>query len=538
MTAHAPTPTVAIIGGGFGGIGMAIALQRKGIERFTIFEKAAGVGGTWWHNTYPGAEVDTPSVLYSYSFEPWNWSRTHVRQHEFHGYIDHIVDKYDLRSRIRLNTSVGQVVWDSDLGQWDIFDDTGELLQHADFVVSAVGMLSDPKLPDWPGLDTFRGPAFHTAQWEHMHDLAGRRVAVVGSGSTAVQVVPALAKTVDHLFMFQREPGWVIGKGDREFSTAERASMNSAIAQRIVRTMIVLQREFPTMRGKVFRPGTAENAAGEKAARAHIEAQLGDRPDLVAAVTPKHAYMSKRPIVTDDFYPTLRRDNVTLVPKAVSRITETGVVDADGVEHEVDALVMSTGFKVKFLSTLRVVGRDGIELHDAWDGEPRAFLGIMVPRFPNFFIMYGPNTNAGSIITNLELQASYIAASVSYAGKKSARSIEVRRSAFERFDRWVMKRLDGTAFQYENNYFKSSSGRVSTQWPDSVFLYGLLTKVLRRLPWTIERGVGRSAARHEQSVRPEPTRCPEDARAQNDSHNDRDTNDVASTVSTGSVTCH
>ncbi len=494
MRKRATTPTVAIIGSGFGGIGMAIELQRKGIDRFTIFEQAAGVGGTWWHNTYPGAEVDTPSVLYSFSYEPWNWSRTHVRQQEFHGYIDHIVDKYDLRSHIRLNTAVGGVSWNEDLQQWEIVGAEGELLQRADFVVSAVGMLSDPKLPDWPGLDTFRGAAFHTAQWEHKYDLAGSKVAVVGSGSTAVQVVPALAKTAGHVYMFQREPGWVIGKGDREFTPTERRAMNSSVAQRLVRTLIVLQREVPTLRGKVFRPGTPENEAGEKAARAHITEQLGDMPELAAAVTPKHAYMSKRPIVTDDFYPALRRENVTLVPKAVSTITEDGIIDADGVEHKIDVLVMSTGFKVKFLSSLPVIGRDGLELQNAWNGEPRAFLGMMVPKFPNFFIMYGPNTNAGSIITNLELQASYISSAIAHTHKTGASSIEVRTGAFERFDRWIMGRLEGTAFQYENNYFKSATGRVSTQWPDSVFVYAMLTKVLRRFPWKTQKAVSRSTA--------------------------------------------
>lgn len=489
---HSPGPTIAIIGSGFGGIGMAIELRKAGMSRFTIYEKASGVGGTWWHNDYPGAEVDTPSVLYSFSFAPWNWSRTHVRQPEFLEYIENVVDQFDLRGHIVLNTAITRTVWDEELQQWELFDGSGHLIDRVDIVVSAVGMLSDPKRPDWPGLAEFEGPTFHTAEWEHGHDLAGKSVAVVGSGSTAVQVVPALARTVGHLYMFQREPGWVIGKSDRALTPQERTAMNSKLAQRVIRTMIIMQREVPTLRGKVFRAGSKENLAGEKAARRHLQSQLGDRPDLLEAVTPRHAYMSKRPIVTDDFYPALKRDNVTLVARAVQSVTARGIVDADGVEHPVDAIVFSTGFKASFLSTLQVVGRNGVELQDAWKGESRAFLGMMVPDYPNFFIMYGPNTNAGSIITNLELQASYIVAAIKKMTRAGSSAIEVRKSAYDRFDRWLMGRMAGTAFQYEHNYYKSESGRVATQWPDSVMLYGVATKVLRQFPWRLSRELPRT----------------------------------------------
>lgn len=487
-------PSIAIIGAGFGGIGLGVRLRQAGLERFTIYDRAKGIGGTWWHNTYPGAEVDTPSVLYSFSFAPWNWSRTHVRQPEFQEYIENVVDRFGVRPHIRLGVDIRRVEWSDDLQMWELFSAEG-LVGRANMVVSAVGMLSDPKLPDFPGTELFRGGKFHTAEWDHAQNLAGKRVAVVGSGSTGVQVVPALAGIAEHVLMFQREPGWVVPKGDRNFTGIEREAMNSPLAQRIVRTLITLSREGATIGGKVFRPGTQQNVAGEKVARAHIKAQLASRPDLMEAVTPSHAYMSKRPVVTDTFYPTLLREDVTLIPKAVSRVTEHGIVDADGTEHAVDAIVYSTGFRVQYLSSLKVHGRGGTELHDFWGADARAFLGMMVPSFPNFFMMYGPNTNAGSIITNLELQARYIVAAIKHMKKGRAANIEVRPGAFEAFDRWLMKRMQGTAFAYEHNYYKSETGRVQTQWPDSVYLYGALTKILRGAGvWKHERRVPRSSS--------------------------------------------
>lgn len=486
------SPSVAIIGAGFGGIGAAIRLKQAGIERFTVYERAEGSGGTWWQNAYPGAEVDTPSVLYSFSYFPWNWSRTHVRQGELQEYIAAAASHFGVTPHVRFGVNVDRVEWDERRQHYTLFSGE-EILGHANYVISAVGLLSDPRLPEWPGLESFVGPRFHTSQWEYEHDLIGKHVAVVGSGSTAIQVVPALADDAAHVTMFQREPGWIVPKIDREFTPRERAALDSAVAQSIARRLMIAKRERAQFMGRIWHPGTKEHTRAEAAARGFIDRTLSSRPDLIELVTPKYMYMGKRPIISDDFYPALLRENVTLVPKAVTGVTRDGVVDADGVEHKVDALVMSTGFKVQFLSTLEVVGRDGVELHDFWGDDPRAFLGMMVPGFPNFFMMYGPNTNGGAIVTNLELQARYIVAAIRYARRHAATNIEVREGAFEEYDRILMRTLEGTAFAYENNYYKSGSGRITTQWPHGVIEYGVWTKLLRGAPfWRIGHRVGQS----------------------------------------------
>jgi len=475
-----------------GGIGLAVRLLEAGFDRLTLYERGGGVGGTWWHNTYPGAEVDTPSAIYSYSFFPWNWSRTHCGQAELQNYLQEVANRFGVTPHIRFGTDVSRVVWDDALQCWELGSERG-VLGHADFVVSAVGMLSDPKYPDWPGLEDFEGPAFHTARWEHDHDLSGKHVAVVGSGSSGVQIVPALAEVAGRVTMFQREPGWIVPKNSRDFTEAERRALDNKAAQRISRVLMLLRRERGLVAGKIFRPGTAENSGAERIARDYIASVFADRPDLLEAVTPTYSYMGKRPITADNFYPSLLRDNVSLVPRAVEKVTSNGLIDTEGVVHEVDVLVVSTGFQVKYLASLDVVGRDGVELHKFWAGEPRAFLGMMVPNYPNFFMMYGPNTNGGAIATNLELQARYIVAAIKHARRRRASSIEVKRTAYDVFDAWLMGRLRGTAFEYQNNYYKTDSGRITTQWPDGILLYGALTKALRSAVWETKSRAPRSA---------------------------------------------
>lgn len=486
-----PKPSVAIIGAGFGGMATAIELKKHGFERVTIFEKSSGFGGTWWNNTYPGAAVDTPSILYSYSFVPWRWSATHVDQAELQAYIAFVADHFDLVRHARFETKIDRVEWEDSLQQYRLFSGDAELAT-ADFVVSAVGLLSDPRFPAWaePGRPhPYRGVICHSALWDHTIDLRGSKVAVVGSGSTAAQLVPALAESAASVTLFQRDPGWVVPKRGRPYTDEEREALGDPVAQRLTRWRLVLKRDKARHRGAVYRPGTKQHAAAERIARNFIEASLGDRPDLVEAVTPTYPYGGKRPIISDDFYPSLKRPNVTLVTRAVVGLTERGVVDAAGDQHEFDAVVLATGFKADFLTTMEVTGRDGIELHKAWGGDESAFLGMMVPGFPNFFIMYGPNTNGGSILTNLELQASYIRSAVKWTHRRGRTSVEVRERAFRLWDDFVQRRLAGTAFNYENNYYRSGSGRIATQWADASLLYGVLTKLLRGPAWETERRV-------------------------------------------------
>jgi cation diffusion facilitator CzcD-associated flavoprotein CzcO len=471
-------PSVAIIGAGPGGLAMAVKLKQAGLDNFTVFERSAGPGGTWWDNTYPGAGVDVASALYSFSFKrDYDWSRTHANQAELLRYIDEVVDQFGLRPHMRFNLAVEEVVWDEAAQRYDVRTADGKT-QPFDMVVSGLGMLNVPSYPNWPGLDQFQGPKFHTARWEHRHDLAGKRVAVVGTGSTASQVVPALAPKVGHLTLYQREPGWILPKMERDFTAEERARLRRSPLLRAWRRFMVYFKLEKVRRS--FDPRHPEQARMRQAAVDFINATVKE-PATRAAVTPSYAFYCKRVIVSDDFYATLNRDNVSLVPRPVVRVTKTGLVDADGIERPHDVLVMATGFQASnYLTGLSVKGKGGRSLHDVWGTEPSAFLGLCVPGFPNFFILYGPNTNGGSIIFNLERQAEWIVRAARRMARRGIAAIEVKEGAFRRWDTWVQKANTGRAWDTGGcgNYFRSPGGRIITQWPSSLTLYPVLTRLL------------------------------------------------------------
>jgi cation diffusion facilitator CzcD-associated flavoprotein CzcO len=488
----ATTPVVAIVGGGFAGIAAGVKLRRAGIGSFTIYEKSLDVGGTWRDNTYPGCEVDTSSSLYAFSFTIPSWSRTHARQAELRKYLESVVDQFGLRPHLRTGTGVDRAVWDDHSHTYTLELDDGTTAP-CDMLISAVGFLNVPKMPDWPGLGDFRGPAFHTARWEHEHDLTAKRVAVVGTGSSAIQLVPEVAKVAGHVLLFQREPGWVLPKGDRDYTPEEQAELRSPWRWRRERLRQLRQIEKNLWRGGAYRPGSKVNTAGVQACRRYIDKQFADRPDLRDAVTPKYPYWGKRVIFASTFYPALGRDNVELVPRAVTRVTETGVVDAEGVEHPADVLVLATGFQpTNYLAHLEVVGREGRPLKEYWAGEPRAFLGITVPGFPNFFIMYGPGTNGGEIVWMLERQAEYAVRVVRRMVRTGATAVEVKGRWADAYDRWLQWTVRKTAWTVSRNYFKSGSGRVVTQWPYSPLVYWALTKSLGRWSETSRSASGRS----------------------------------------------
>ena len=470
-------PEILIVGGGFGGIGLAAKLKQAGINSFTVCEKSPRVGGTWWDNQYPGAEVDVASHMYSFGFVPYDWSRTHARQAELHGYLEHVVDKYDLWSHFRLETTVEDASWDDQLHSYHVRLKGGEELR-AHVLVSAVGMLSNPRYPEWPGLEDFKGIKFHTARWEHGVDLTDKRVAIVGTGSTATQIVPELAPLVSELYLFQREPGWILPKGERDFTAAERARLRRPWNHRITRWRQVVRLEQNQIGGATHRPGTKLNAKYEGACRAFIDGTFKDRPDLREAVTPKYPFPGKRPIFNTTFYSALLEDNVRL-SRAVTKVTKKGLVDTDGNEYPVDVIVMATGFQpANYLSTLEVKGRGGRSIHEAWKGEPMAFLGLTVPGFPNFYMLYGPNTNGGEIISCEMRQAEHVVHMVKRMIKTGTTVYEVRKDWFERYNRWIDSKMVGTAWVMANNYYKSPSGRIVTQWPYGPSFYGLLTKTL------------------------------------------------------------
>ncbi len=486
----AGTPRVVVVGAGFGGIAMGVKLRQAGIHTFTIYESSSGIGGTWWDNTYPGAEVDVGSHLYCFSFKPHDWTRTHARQPELQQYLEETVDEFGLRPHLRLGTAVESATWDDHRHIWTVRLADGTL-DECHVLVSGVGFLNVPRYPDWPGLDDFEGPTLHTARWDHELDLTGKVVAVAGTGSSATQVVPAIQPIVQQLYLFQREPGWVMPKGERELSDEERASFAKPWRYRRERWRLKYLLEKSLWRGQIFRPGTKANEARRQFCLDYIGRQFADRPDLREAVTPKYPYPGKRPIFASTFYPSLKKDNVELVPRAVASLTRTGVVDADGVERAVDVVVMATGFQpADYLKRLRVVGRGGRSLHEYWADEPRAYLGITVPGFPNFFMLYGPGTNGGEIVIMLESQAEYAVRAVKRMIRERVTAVEVRPAFAAQWYRWLQSTMAGTSWTMSRNYFASPTGKIVTQWPYGNTLYRVLTKTLGRVSETTRRRGG------------------------------------------------
>jgi cation diffusion facilitator CzcD-associated flavoprotein CzcO len=477
----AGTPSVVIVGAGFGGIATGVKLKRAGIDTFTIYESSLGIGGTWWDNTYPGAEVDVGSHLYCFSFKPHDWTRTHARQPELQKYLEQTVDEFGLRAHLQLGVAVESAAWDDDRHVWTVKLDGGKTVE-CHVLVSGVGFLNVPRYPDWPGLDEFAGPKFHTARWEHQHDLRDKVVAVVGTGSSATQVVPAIQPVVKKLYVFQREPGWVMPKGERDLSDAERALSARGWPRRRERWRQRYATERNLWRGHFQRPGTRTNAAQQEFCLAYVARHFADRPDLRAAVTPTYPFPGKRPVLASTFYPALKKPNVELVPQAVASVTRTGLVDNAGVERPVDILVMATGFQpANYLARLRVAGRGGRTLHEQWAGEPRAYLGITVPGFPNFYMLYGPGTNGGEIVIMLESQADHAVRAVKRMIRQRVTAVEVKSSFEERWYRWLQSRMEGTSWTMSHNYFKSATGRIVTQWPYGNLQYRALTKLLGRI---------------------------------------------------------
>jgi cation diffusion facilitator CzcD-associated flavoprotein CzcO len=331
-------------------------------------------------------------------------------------------------------------------------------------------------------LETFEGPKFHTARWEHQHELAGRTVAVVGTGSTSSQIVPELAKIAGKLYVFQREPGWVMFKGERDYAPEESAKLARPINYRVERLKWFWATEKRIWKGNPFKPGTTDNELGRQACMTFIEKEFADRPDLRKAVTPDYPFWGKRLIYNSTFYKALKSPNVELIPCAVESITPTGVVDVDGVERNVDVLVMATGFKTtEYLGTIEIRGIDGRTLQEHWAGEPRAFLGLTVPGFPNFYMMYGPGTNGGEIVSMLMREAEHIVRAIKRMRREAVTALEVKPTWVDVYNAWLESKINDTSWVVADNYYKGPTGKVVTQWPFSPGGYGLLVRTLGRV---------------------------------------------------------
>jgi cation diffusion facilitator CzcD-associated flavoprotein CzcO len=456
--------SIAIVGGGFGGVGAAVMLKRAGYEDVTVFEKGERVGGVWHRNTYPGAACDIPSHLYEFSFAPNSWSRRYAPQAEIQAYVEGVARRFGVLDRVRTGTEVKSARWDEERGRWLLETCGGP--HEAEFLLTACGQLSVPKVPPIAGLESFDGPAFHTADWQHDVELTGKRVAVIGTGCSAIQVVPAIQPIVAQLDVYQRSPGWTIPKMDYAYPPwARRLFKRFPLLRRLDRVSIFAINEFGAAaltRHRWLLP--ALRAIG----RRQIEAAIED-PELRRKVTPTDAFGCKRMMLTDDWYPALAEQNVELVAERIAAVTPTGVRDATGVERAADVLVLATGFASHdFVAPMEIAGRDGRRLAEEWAEVARAYLGLSVPAFPNMFLLYGPNTNGGtgSVIFTIEAGMGHVLAALRQMEDGAACRIEVRRDAAERFDRELRAALQGTVWHSGcTNWYVDERGNDPSQWP-------------------------------------------------------------------------
>jgi cation diffusion facilitator CzcD-associated flavoprotein CzcO/acetyl esterase/lipase len=475
---HQPTPSVAIIGAGFGGIGLGIQLKRAGLDSFEIFEKADGIGGVWRDNTYPGLTCDIPSHLYSFSFEPNpHWSRTYSPQPEILAYLERCVAEYGLDRNLRLGTEVAKADFDAEGGRWLVTTVAGEVMEF-DMLVSSCGQLSRPALTRIPGADRFKGPIFHTARWDHSVGLEGKRVAVIGTGASTIQVVPAIADRVGQLDVYQRSAPYVIPKKDRPYRDWEKRLFRWFPPARLaVRFGQWLQFELFSSAYTRFKP---LGRVAVRISQRNLTEQVSD-PGLRRAFTPSDVIGCKRVLVSSDYYATFELPNVELIAQGVRELTKTGVVADDGTEREADVVVLSTGFEShSFLAPMEVRGSDGRELSDVWRGGANAYLGMAVAGFPNLFVMYGPNTNlgAGSIITQLESQIAYIVDAVQRL-RRTGGWLSVKPEVQESFDRRIQERLSDSVWLTGcSNWYVDEHGRDTNNWPGFTLEYRWLTRRL------------------------------------------------------------
>ncbi|GGC63090.1 flavin-binding monooxygenase [Hoyosella rhizosphaerae] len=456
---------------------MAIQLKEAGFSDITVFEKANDVGGCWRENTYPGAACDVPSHLYSYSFElKSDWSRRFAEQEEILTYIRHCAEKYQVWSHIRFNTEVNAAEFDDDSGQWTLTLSDGNTAV-ADVVIPACGQLSRPAYPRIEGLDDFQGEIFHSATWNHDYNLDGKKVAVIGTGASAIQFVPRIAPVVNKLTLFQRSAPHVIPKSDyaypkrvqalfSRFPSTLRASRWATYCELEPRALMFTK--FPQI-----------STLYEKVFLRNLRKCVAD-PVLREKLTPKDPIGCKRVLLSNDYYPALTRDNVHVETEDISRVTASGIDTVDGTTHQVDAIILGTGFTATdFLAPMRISGRGGKSLNDEWRAGAEAYLGITVSGFPNMFMLYGPNTNLGhnSIILMLESQMRYVLEAVKKLHDNSLRWIDVRDAAQGNFNDEIHKRVSATIWDREcSSWYKTAAGKNTNNWPGFTFTYNALTR--------------------------------------------------------------
>ncbi len=471
--------SVGIVGGGFGGVGMGIRLRQAGIQDFEIFERGDSVGGVWRANTYPGAACDVPSHLYSFSFAPGHhWSRRYAPQPEILRYLENCVDEYGLRPQLRLGTEATSASFDPESGSWTLTSSDG-VSRAFDILVTACGQLSVPDIPAIEGRDDFAGPAFHSADWDHGVDLDGKRVAVIGTGASAIQFVPEVAKVAARTTIYQRSAPWILPKSDREYAEWERRLFR-AFPPRVLASRLAFF-SFLELGTHAFTGNEAMGRIFTALADRERRKELGDDPDLLAMATPDYPVGCKRVLITSEWYPTLRRDDVELVTGGAERITADGVVDSDGVERPADVIVYGTGFASHgFVAPMEVRGSDGRDLNEVWAGRPEAYLGTTVSGFPNMFVLYGPNTNhgSGSVPYTLECQFDYVIDALQRVGEGGFRWIDLRPETQAEWRDEMSERSRRTVWMTGgcHNWYVTEAGDNTNNWPGAWLEYRRRTR--------------------------------------------------------------
>jgi cation diffusion facilitator CzcD-associated flavoprotein CzcO len=456
---------VVVVGAGIGGIATAIELRRHGFTDVVILDRASGFGGTWFYNTYPGAACDVPSHLYSFSFaQRRDWSRLCSPQDEILRYLHDVAREHDVDRLITLDTDIDSCTWDDELRRWTVTSTDGRTWD-ADAVVVATGQLHQPAVPRIPGADEFAGRTFHSSAWEHDYDLRGKRVAVIGTGASAVQFVPEVAEQAERVVVFQRTGNWFLPRKNRAYPRLLRALFEHVPGlQRFRRGFTFNYGESLTL---MIRHPRTLGLLGRARSAAFMRWQLRD-PALRRKVWPDYPFGCKRVLFSSHFLRTLQRPNVEVVTEPITAMTAGGVVAADGVEREVDCVIYGTGFRTtEFMFPMEISGVGGRTLREAWAEGPHAYLGISVPGFPALFLLYGPNTNTsgGSIIVYEEAQATYVRRALEHTRDRGAAAIDVRADVEATADRHVQARFAGTAWTACNSWYRDSAGRIVANWP-------------------------------------------------------------------------
>jgi cation diffusion facilitator CzcD-associated flavoprotein CzcO len=479
---------VVIIGTGFAGIGMAVKLQQAGIHSFKLIERSDEVGGTWRDNTYPGCECDVQSHLYSFSFEPKSdWSKKYSSWNEIRDYIIAVTDKHNLRKKIQFNTRLEGAEFDETSGTWQVKLSDGTK-PSARFVITAVGPLSNPAIPEISGKETFKGPIFHSAKWDHSADLKGKKIAVIGTGASSIQFVPRIAEHAEKVELFQRSAPWILPKPDRKIYGLEKALYKYIPGWRLAHRASLYWANEITLRGFLKEKSFIRSIA-EWGATKHIHHHIKDEA-LRKKLTPNFQFGCKRALLSNEYYPALARDNVEVVDTGIERITTTGIIDKQGNAHDVDVIIWGTGFKVdEPLMGIDVTGINGQDLNAVWKNNGfESYYGTTVAGFPNAFILAGPNTGIGhtSLVVMIEAQYNYVMDAIQKIKQQEIKYIDVKESVQTQFCQTMQDKMVGTAWTSGcNSWYLSDSGKNFTIWPDYTYNYIRQTKLINLADYNV-----------------------------------------------------